>query len=52
MLTKARILMLVVLIAMLLSFTQQAGAQPKVFVGHAFSMYGDLKYQAGFKHFD
>jgi microcin C transport system substrate-binding protein len=52
MLTKTTRLIGVALVATGLFSTQHAGAQPKVFVGHAFSMYGDLKYPAGFKHFD
>ena len=52
MLTKTTRLIVAALLATGLFSTQHAEAQPKVFVGHAFSMYGDLKYPAGFKHFD
>src|SRR5687767_8769963 len=47
------VLVSIALVAVLLIGTP--GAQPKsdgkVHVGHGFSMFGDLKYPTGFKHF-
>src|SRR5262249_50418210 len=42
----------VVLAAALTAMLPRPGAQPKAMSGHALSMYGDLKYGPGFKHFD
>jgi microcin C transport system substrate-binding protein len=43
-----------VLAVLLLASVQPSAraADPKVITGHGFSMHGDLKYPAGFKHFE
>jgi microcin C transport system substrate-binding protein len=37
---------------LMLAVAGEAPAQSKSYVGHAMAMHGDLKYGAGFKHFD
>ncbi len=42
----------ILLLASFFFLPQNPSAAPKVYVGHALSMYGDLKYPAKFKNFD